>query len=223
MSTETSHLRSDAAENRGRILAVARELFAEHGLDMQMATVARRAGVGVATLYRRFPTKESLVAEVFKDQFRACVGSMDAAMADPDPWRGLTAAIEKICAMQAGNRGFSAAVLASFPTAVDIEVERSRAMDNIEVLIERAKQSGQLRADFVADDLTLVLMANNGIVADTPEAALAASKRLVAYLLDSFRAEHARPLPPPAPVDLMDVLTNASARTSPQASPWPRP
>jgi hypothetical protein len=66
-------------------------------------------------------------------------------------------------------------------------------------------------------------MANNGIVADTPEAALAASKRLVAYLLDSFRAEHARPLPPPASVDLMDVLASASGRTSPQASPWSRP
>jgi AcrR family transcriptional regulator len=219
MSTGTSHLRSDAAENRGRILAVARELFAEHGLDVQMATVARRAGVGVATLYRRFPTKESLVTEVFADQFRACVASMDEAMADPDPWRGLTAAIEKICAMQAGNRGFSAAVLESFPTAVDIEAERARAMDNIVVLIERAKKSGQLRADFVPDDLTLVLMANNGIVADTPEAALAASRRLVAYLLDSFRAEHARPLPPPASVDLMDVLATASGRTSPQASP----
>jgi AcrR family transcriptional regulator len=219
MSTETSHLRSDAAENRDRILAVARELFAERGLDVQMATVARRAGVGVATLYRRFPTKESLVVEVFVDQFRACVASMDEAMADPDPWRGLTTAIEKICTMQAGNRGFSAAVLGTIPTAVDIEAERVRAMGKVEALIERAKASGQLRPDFVVDDLTLVLMANNGIVADTPEAALAASRRLVAYLLDSFRAEHARPLPPPASVDLMDVLATASGRTSPQASP----
>ena len=222
MSTEASHLRADAAENRGRILAAARELFGEHGLDVQMAGVARRAGLGVATLYRRFPTKESLVTAVFEDKFRECTAHMDAAMADPDPWHGLTSAIQNICAMQAGNRGFSAAVLAAFSANATIEAERLRAVENIAVLIERAKATGQLRADFVPDDLTLVLMANNGIVADTSEAAQAASRRLVAYLLDSFRAEHARPLPPPAPVDLMDVLSSASCRTSPQASPWSR-
>jgi AcrR family transcriptional regulator len=223
MSTETSHLRSDAAENRGRILAVAGELFAERGLDVQMATVARKAGVGVATLYRRFPTKEALIIEVFRDQFRACAAAMDEAMADPDPWHGLTAAIEKICAMQADNRGFSTAVLATFPEAFDIETKRVHVMATIAALVERAQRSGQLRADFVPDDLMLVLMANNGIVADTPEAALAASRRLVAYLLDSFRAEHARPLPPPASVDLMNVLASSSSRTSLPASPSSRP
>ncbi|EWM19409.1 TetR/AcrR family transcriptional regulator [Kutzneria sp. 744] len=221
MSTETSHLRSDAAENRDRILAAARELFAERGLDVQMASVARRAGVGVATLYRRFPTKESLVSAVFAGQFRACVANMDEAIADPDPWRGLTRVIEGICAMQAHDRGFSAAFLEAFPTGA--EDDRARAVHDITVLIERAKQSGQLRADFEPTDLTLVLMANNGIVADTPEAAEAASRRLVAYLLNSFRAGHARPLPPPASVDLLAALASPSSRTSPQASPWSRP
>jgi len=219
MSTATSHLRSDAAENRGRILAVARELFAERGLDVQMATIARRAGVGVATLYRRFPTKESLINEVFADQFAACVAGMDAAMADPDPWRGLTDVIERITEMQAADRGFSAVFLASFPTTVEVRREHARALRGIEALIERAKQAGQLRPDFVPADLTLVLMANNGVVADTPEAALATSKRLVAYLLDSFRAEHTRPLPPPASAALPDVLPIASCRTSPRATP----
>ncbi|GAA3437126.1 TetR/AcrR family transcriptional regulator [Kutzneria kofuensis] len=206
MSPEKSQLRSDAAQNRDRILAVARELFASRGIDVQMATIARRAGVGVATLYRRFPTKESLVAEVFEDQFRTCVASMDEALADPDPWRGLCRAVEKICAMQAVDRGFGAAFLASFPAAVDIERERDRAVREVSVLVERAKQTGQLRADFVPEDLTLLLMANNGIVADTPEATLAASRRLVAYLLNSFRAEHAGPLPPPVSIDLRNVL-----------------
>jgi len=219
VSTETSHLRSDAAENRGRILTVARELFAERGLDVQMATIARRAGVGVAILYRRFPTKESLVNEVFVDQLAACVAGMDAALADPDPWRGLTGVIERIADMQAVDRGFSDVFLASFPTTVEVQREHARAVRGIEVLIERAKQAGQLRPDFVPADLTLVLMANNGIVADTPEATLATSRRLVAYLLDSFRAEHARPLPPPAAVALTAVLPSASCRTSPRANP----
>lgn len=207
MSVDASRLlRSDAAENRTRILDVARDLFAAHGLDVQMATVARRAGVGVATLYRRFPTKESLVSEVFADQFAACVGTVDEALADPDPWHGLCAAIEKICTMQAVDRGFSAAFLAAFPDTFDVEHERARAARGVAELVNRAKESGQLRADFVPDDLTLVLMANNGIVAATPQDALAASRRLVAYLLNSFRAGQTGQLPPPAPLDLRDVL-----------------
>jgi AcrR family transcriptional regulator len=207
MSTDASRLlRSDAASNRTRILDVARELFATQGLDVQMATVARRAGVGVATLYRRFPTKESLVSEVFADQFATCLGTVDEALADPDPWHGLCTAISKICAMQAVDRGFSAAFLTAFPNAVDVERERARATRGIAELIDRAKAAGQLRTDFVPDDLTLVLMANNGIVAATPEATLAASRRLVAYLLSSFRAGQTGPLPPPASLDLRDVL-----------------
>jgi AcrR family transcriptional regulator len=111
----TAGLRADARQNRDRIVEVARALFAERGLDVPMAAIARRAGVGVATLYRRFPTKESLVAEVFADQFAACVSVVDEALADPDPWRGFCTLVEKVCAMQAVDRGFSAAVVASLP------------------------------------------------------------------------------------------------------------
>lgn len=221
MGHSTSHLpalRADAAENRDRILAVARELFAEHGLEVQMATVARRAGVGVATLYRRFPTKQSLVTTVFADQFGECAHVLDEALADPDPWHGLYAGITRICEMQAVDRGFSAAFLAAFPDAVDVEGARRRGVDAITELVRRAKESGRLRADFVAEDLVLVLMANNGIVADTPETALAASRRLVAYRLSSFRAEHTEPLPPPVSVDLRDALPGFSASPASPAS-----
>ncbi|MFY1634162.1 TetR/AcrR family transcriptional regulator [Solwaraspora sp. WMMB335] len=121
-------LRADARQNRDRIVDVARELFAERGLDVPMAAIARHARVGVATLYRRFPTKESLVTEVFAAQFQACVSVIDDALADPDPWHGFCAAIEKVCAMQAADRGFGAAFIAAFPHAVDVDAERSRAM-----------------------------------------------------------------------------------------------
>jgi len=218
MRAGPSHLRSDAAANRDRILAVARDLFAERGLDVQMATVARRAGVGVATLYRRFPTKESLVTAVFEDQFEACFVTLDAAIADPDPWRGLCTVVEQVCAMQAVDRGFSAAILSAFPDVVDVHRQHARAVRGIAELVDRAKSAGHLRADFVPEDLTLVLMANNGIVADTPETALAASRRLVAYLLSSFRAEHTEPLPPPVSVDLRDALPGFSASPASPAS-----
>ncbi|MGY5632103.1 TetR/AcrR family transcriptional regulator [Streptomyces sp. UC1A3] len=201
-------LRADARHNRDRILEAARGLFAARGLDVPMAAVARRAGVGVATLYRRFPTRESLVTTVFADQLRTCAGTVDEALADPDPWAGFCGVVEKVCAMNVLDRGFAAAFLTAFPDAADFEATRVRAEEGFAVLTRRAKEAGRLRADFDRSDLTLVFMANNGINAPSTRAALAASRRLVALLLHSFRADVAgpdgagAPLPPPAPLDL---------------------
>lgn len=201
-------LRADALDNRRRVLEAARELFAARGLDVPIAAIARRAGVGVATLYRRFPTRDSLVTEVFADQLEACVGAVDVALADPDPWHGFRTVIEKVCAMHVVDRGFSTAFMTAFPDAMDFERERRRAERGFEQLVRRAKAAGRLRADFDPADLPLILMANGGITADSTEAALAASRRFVAYLLDSFRADRAapaEPLPAPVPLALHDV------------------
>ncbi|MDQ3787939.1 MAG: TetR/AcrR family transcriptional regulator, partial [Actinomycetota bacterium] len=109
MSAASSRLRADARLNRDRILDAARQAFAARGLDVPMAAIARRAGVGVATLYRRFPTREALITAVFGDQLTHCLSVVDDALADPDPWRGFCSAIERVCAMQVADRGFSAA------------------------------------------------------------------------------------------------------------------
>lgn len=173
---------------------------------MPMAAIARRAGVGVATLYRRFPTRESLVSEVFADQLAGCMSLVDEALAAPDPWRGFCTVIEKLCAMQVIDRGFSAAFLTTFPDAIDFDQARTRAEEGFAEVVRRAQESGELRADFDSSDLALILHANAGITADEPEVALAASRRLVAYLLQAFRAGRAAPLPPPAPLGLQHAI-----------------
>ncbi|MFC4854728.1 TetR/AcrR family transcriptional regulator [Actinophytocola glycyrrhizae] len=202
----SSRLRADARRNRDRILDAARQAFAARGLDVPMAAIARRAGVGVATLYRRFPTRESLITEVFADQLTQCLSLVDDALADPDPWRGFRTAIEKVCAMQVTDRGFSAAVLTAFPTAIDFDRAGTHAETAFADVVRRAQESGDLRADFVPADLALILRANAGVIADSPDAALAASRRLVAYLLQAFRADRATPLPPPAPLALRHAI-----------------
>ncbi|WP_232836473.1 TetR/AcrR family transcriptional regulator [Lentzea terrae] len=203
MTAEPSQMRADARENRARVLAVARELFAERGLDVPMAAIARRAGVGVATLYRRFPTKESLVLEAFTEQFAVCQAVIEEALTDPDPWRGFRTVLEKVCLLQATDRGFTAAFVASFP---DMHSEvRERTWHGFAALVQRAKDSGQLRADFSPHDLTLVLLANSGLAGVPVEVAVAASQRLVAYLLEAFRAG-TDALPPPVPLSLDLVL-----------------
>ncbi|ALG13223.1 TetR family transcriptional regulator [Kibdelosporangium phytohabitans] len=188
-------MRTDAAANRAKILDTARAVFAAEGLDVPMSEIARRAGLGVATLYRRFPTKEDLVAEAFAEQMTECAGMLDAALADPDPWRAFCRVVQEVCAMQARDRGFAKAFVTAFPHAPDFRAQREHAERGLTELVSRAQEAGALRRDFHMADVALVLQANGGIRAGTPEETAQASRRLVAYLLQSFRADSAAPLP----------------------------
>jgi AcrR family transcriptional regulator len=190
--------RSDALDNRERILDAARALFSADGLDVPMREIARRAGVGPATLYRHFPTKQVLATEAFADQLRACRTIVDDGCADPDPWRGLCLVIEKICELHARDRGFGEAFMSTFPGAPDA-AGREYTLKAVAGLARRAKDAGHLRSDFVLDDLVLILMANKGIHARSTEAQVMASRRFAALAIQAFEArpQHA-PLPPAA-------------------------
>ncbi|MFF1923022.1 TetR/AcrR family transcriptional regulator [Streptomyces sp. NPDC058221] len=192
-------LRADALDNRERILGAARELFSTDGLNVPMREIARRAGVGPATLYRRFPTKQLLVAEAFEDQMRACREVVDEGCADPDPWRGLCLVIEKICELHARDRGFTEAFLSAFPGETDVVEGRTYTLKAVAELARRAGESGHLRSDFVLDDLILVLMANKGIQAASSTTRIMASRRFAAIVIQAFEAcPHHTPLPPTA-------------------------
>src|ERR1700678_575151 len=134
-------LRSDARDNRDLILDAARAAFAADGLNVPMREIARRAGVGQATLYRRFPTKQTLVAEAFKGQVGACHGIVAEGVADPDPWRGFRRVIEKICELHARDRGFTAAFISAFPNAMDFAADREYALRATAELARRAKEA----------------------------------------------------------------------------------
>ncbi|GAB3430645.1 TetR/AcrR family transcriptional regulator [Actinophytocola sediminis] len=181
-------LRSDAQDNRERILDAARTVFAADGLTVPMREIARRAGVGPATLYRHFPTKEVLVTEAFTDQMHACYTIVDDGLADPDPWRGLCFVIEKLCELHALDLGFTTAFMSTFPNAVDHTTNRRQARRSLAELTHRAKETGRLRADVVPDDLILILQANSGIHAPTPAARVAASRRFAALAIHGLRA-----------------------------------
>ncbi|MGW2688980.1 TetR/AcrR family transcriptional regulator [Streptomyces sp. NPDC001414] len=199
-------LRADARENRQRIMEAARLLFAARGIDVPMAAIAREAKVGMATLYRRFPTRQDLLVEIFAEQFAQCAALVEAALDEPDAWQGLRSAVEGLAAMQAQDHGFSAAFVEQLPQGEMVQGKLQQGIAGFQQLIHRAKKSGQLRRDFAFDDLALALMANSGVVQHAPNSQ-AASRRLVAYLLDSFRAEKTerRPLPPPILTDLTRV------------------
>ena len=217
----TRPLRSDARDNRDLILNAARAAFAAEGLNVPMREIARRAGVGPATLYRRFPTKQALVTEAVRGQLGACRAIVAEGAADPDPWRGFRRLIERICELHARDRGLTAAVMAAFPHAMDVAADREYALRGTAELARRAKEAGRLRPDFVLDDLILMLMANNGIRATSPAARVAASRRFAALAIESLQASP--PSSPPAPpdhcqgrLDLGQVDISAEAETSPR-------
>lgn len=211
-------LRADAERNREKIVRAAREVFAEQGLDGSTNEVARRAGVGVATLFRRFPTREDLIEAVFADKMRAYSEATETALAADDPWEGFCGFVERACEMQAEDAGFADVLTLTFLQAKGLEAQRDASARGLGVLIERAQASGQLRADFVHQDVPLILMANAGIVSATREAAPGAWRRVLGFLLQSLAAPGAGPVPPPPSTDevfrAMTQTGRGSASTS---------
>jgi AcrR family transcriptional regulator len=190
-------LRADAERNRERLIAAAREVFAERGLDVPVEDVARHAGVGVATLYRRFPTRADLIAGAFEAKMAAYADAVAYALAEPDPWVGFCGYIERVCGMQAEDRGFAHVLTMTFPTAQQFESERGRAYHGFLDLVSRAQAAGKLRDDFVGEDLAMLLMASAGVIAGTADVAPDTWRRFAAYMIQAFGAHNSEPLPPP--------------------------
>ncbi|GAA1856865.1 TetR/AcrR family transcriptional regulator [Brevibacterium marinum] len=207
--TGGSKLRADAADNRARILTAARELIAERGIDVPMTAIARRAGVGAATLFRRFPDRSSLIAEAFATQLTHCESVLEEASADPDPWHGFCMFIEDLGRMQVEDRGFTEAFLSAVADRSGIDEKRMRAESAFAGLVDRAQKAGRLRPDFSPSDLLLIFLANGGLSQAPPEHAHDLSRRLIAYLLQSFEAKGVRDeqsLPRPSRMGLSEVF-----------------
>ena len=213
-------LRSDAERNRGRIIAAGRTVFGRDGLNASMASVAREAGVGIATILRHFPTKEELVAAVFSDRMGAYADAVAVALEDPDPWHGFVGYIETACAMQAADYGFADVLTMTFPTAKAMEERRNEAYEGMVRLISRAKATGRLREDFDPSDLVLIHMANAGVVNASGDAAPDAWRRVVALTIQSLEAPARGPLPA-SPEHA--ALYRAMLRTSPAGPTAPPP
>ena len=204
-------LRADAERNRERILAAARDVFAERGLDAPLEAIARRAGVGQATLYRRFPRREDLIVACFAPKLAEYAAAVEEALAAPDAWAGFCEFFEHVCAMQAADQGVQDVLTTTFPTDPAVEEQRTRAFARFGELVRRAQAEGMLRADFVPEDLVLLLMANAGVVRAMRHAAPDAWRRFVGLMRDALRAERAHPLPPPpTPAQTYRAMLRAS-------------
>ncbi|MDP2013000.1 MAG: helix-turn-helix domain-containing protein [Actinomycetota bacterium] len=191
-----AHLRRDAELNRRKILDAAREVFAERGVEAPLDEVARHAEVGIATLYRRFPTRDDLIVAAFQEKMEAWADAVEHALTEPDPCVAFPTYIRLICDMQAADRGFTDVLTMRFPMAPDIEAARDRGTAGFMELMQRTQAAGGLRSDFAAEDFIFLLMANAGVINAAGTAAPAARRRLISYLLQAFGAEDIGTLPP---------------------------
>jgi AcrR family transcriptional regulator len=179
------------------IVEAARSAFAERGLDVPLEEIADRAGVGIATLYRRFPTREDLIAASFERKITEYADAAEEALRGPDAWSGFCGYVQRVCAMQAADRGLRDVLTMTFPTGAAMERQRRKAYRDFAKLVRRAQAEERLRRDFVPEDLVVLLMANAGVVQGTRDAAPEAWKRFAALMIEAFRADRAGPLPEP--------------------------
>jgi AcrR family transcriptional regulator len=190
-------LRRDAQANRERILCAAREAFAEHGLEASVEEIASRAGVGMGTLYRRFPSKTALVDAIFEVYLAELLVVAEEALGEPDPWEGLCLFLERAVSLQAKNRGFAEICAIHRRDSGLLADARARVKPLLSRLIRQAQAAGGLRSDVVYEDISMLLWTSGRVVDSTRDVAPEFWRRHLTLTLDGLRATNASPLPQP--------------------------
>ena len=192
-------LRADAERNRLHILEAAAAAFADGGLDVPVAEIARRAGVGPGTLFRRFPTKDDLVIAIVEQRIADICALVDAALENPDPWAGFVECMEAAVTMQVRDRGVLEAVGERFFGDPRMRALKAKVNPKVAALLARAQAAGVVRDDIEHQDIPVLIQAaaRAGCVMPTCDPEL--SRRYLAIMLDGLRPAAATPLPVGAP------------------------
>jgi AcrR family transcriptional regulator len=200
MAVVESALRADAARNRERIVTAAIEVFAERGLEASTAEIAARAGVGEATLFRRFPTKEDLITAIIGVQFEESAELAESCLGDDDPWGGVERFLYGMSERASVDHGVAGAAKERCMASPTLAADRRRIIDLTGRLVRRAQKAGALRDDIAGQDL-MFLMAAVASLAELPFPGLRADlwKRYLGIFLDGLRPDAATKLRPGAP------------------------
>jgi AcrR family transcriptional regulator len=188
MPTTTERpLRKDAERNRRRILDAAREVFAERGLDAGLDQIARHAGLGVGTVYRRFPDKARLIDALFEERIAAIAALAEEAAAHEDPWAGLVFFFERSLAEQAVDRGLKQLLLSGARGCAQVSAGRERIAPPLRGLVARAHKAGVLREDVAVQDLPMISLMLGSLMDASRDAAPELWRRYLELLLGGLR------------------------------------
>jgi AcrR family transcriptional regulator len=194
MDTATKPLRADARRNREKIVAAARSAFAEYGLDAQMDEIARRADVGVGTLYRHFPTKDALVRAIVVSHMEGMAerGRSVLADTDADPWDAF-AGFMRLCGdKHLADRGLAQVMSTQPARTFEQAAHESGLVDTFDQLLQRAQAAGRARRDARVEDVPLVMCAIGAVLESWGEPG---ARRFMEIILDGFGACGAPALP----------------------------
>jgi AcrR family transcriptional regulator len=193
ISGEQKGRRRHAQRNHELLVAAAREVFAEDGVEASLEEIARRAGVGIGTLYRHFATREALVEAIFEERINELIAIAEAAAAERDSWQALVRFLEHMLELQAGDRVLKDVLMRYPPAAGRVASAREEMRGLFEQLLERAREQGRLRDDFTLPDLALLFWSFSPLIDATAEVAPNAWRRHLHWLLDGLRTEAATP------------------------------
>jgi AcrR family transcriptional regulator len=185
-------LRRDAERNRQRILDAARVVFAERGLSGSHDDIAREAGVGVGTVYRRFPDKQQLIDALFEARIEEIADVARAAAAHADPWQALVGFLLRTQELQSEDRGLKEIVLGGARGAERALAARSLIAPLAARVLQRAKDAGVVRSDIELSDLPLIQLAIGTIAESSRDIAPNVWRRMMSLVFDGLRAECAR-------------------------------
>lgn len=188
MSLDTRPLRKDAALNRQRILAAAGELFAEAGLHVTLDAVAERAGVGVGTVYRRFPDKEALIDALFEERIDEVVAIAEQACALEDAWEGLVFFFDRAISLHGEDRALKELVFSTAHGRERVAHARGKLKPIVGRIVARAQEAGQLRPDVDITDVPVIQLMLTAVMEYTGDVAPEVWRRYLAILLDGLRA-----------------------------------
>jgi AcrR family transcriptional regulator len=190
VAAEERPLRADARRNREKVLEAARFVFSENGREAQMDDVARRAGVGVGTVYRHFPTKEALIEALMVAAFSSIAAAADRALEIEDPWEAFSTVLWHGAEVMSADRAMSE-VFASIPGVAESAIPTIEGLTaTVEQLIGRAQEAGVLRRDLVVDDIPM-LMCGIGAATKKEHRCPAAWRRHLTIVLDGLRVSAA--------------------------------
>ncbi|MBA8792513.1 AcrR family transcriptional regulator [Friedmanniella endophytica] len=211
-------LRRDAAQNRRRLLAAARELLADQGFDVTLDDIARHAGLGVGTAYRRFANKGELLDALFAEQTIELAAAADAGLADPDPWQGLVGYLETSLALQLRDKGLAQIVSGDRISQEQHDWNREVTAPKNRALVARAQEAGQLRSDVTGTDLTFIQIGLNAIMTRSRDAHPELYRRYLHLMLDGLRAHPGPATPLPVGPLTSDQTHAVMAPTRPRTS-----
>ncbi|MDX6677199.1 MAG: hypothetical protein QOE31_1251 [Solirubrobacteraceae bacterium] len=192
-TTPERPLRRDAERNRRRILDAASEAFAEEGLSVTLDEIAHRAGVGVGTVYRRFPDKEQLIEALFEHRMQEFAALAEDCLQAEDPWEGLVRFLENATRQHACDRGFKEVALSGGHGLDRVARARQLMFPLVSRLVARAQDDGSLRADIAPTDVPLLQLMLGSLSECTRNADPDVWRRFLGIITDGLRTSRAAP------------------------------